>query len=91
MIEIKCVDVSRGKTIVSLDVGGVKARQLVTIVEGALVAILAYERPLKELEWEIPGSLYEVFEKSLGWIPEEGRHDRLFGIKAYWIGKENEA
>lgn len=91
MIEIKCIDVNKGKTIVTLDVGDVKARQLITIVEGALVAILAYERPLKELEWEIPGNLYEIFEKGLEWIPEEGRHNKLFGIKAHWIGKGNEA
>lgn len=88
---MKCIEAKTGRTLIDIDVEHERTARLITIVEGALVAILAYEKPMKDLEWVVSESLYPKFEKGLGWIPEEGKHEKLFGIKANWVGKENEA
>lgn len=88
---MKCIEAKTGRTLIEIDVEKERTPRLITIVEGALVAILGYEKPASDLEWVVSESLYPKFEKGLGWIPEEGRHEKLFGIKVKWIGKENEA
>lgn len=86
-MKITCND-KEGRALITIDVTKLRSNAIVTIAEASLVAVLAYEKPLTELEWNIPEDLYPKFEKELGWVPEEGKHDTLFSIKVNWVAKE---
>lgn len=87
---MKCIEKKTGKVLIEINVEKERERRLITVVEGALVAVFAFEKPMGDLKWEASESLYKKFEKGLGWLPSEGRHEKLFGIECDWVGR-NEA
>ena len=87
---MKCIEKKTGKVLIEINVEKERERRLITVVEGSLVAVFAFEKPMADLKWEVSESLYKKFEKGLGWLPSEGRHTKLFGIECDWVGR-NEA